>query len=222
MKRMRLGVIALVMCGGLVGAGGCNVIGPAAYIIDGPPSTEARHELADVPTVVFIDDRSNVVNPISLRRVIADKASENLMIQEVLTKTISPQDAMVVAAQRERNSQILPIEEIGKFVGAKQVIYVEMAQFQTTADGYTPRPIASCRVRVIDVENRKRVFPPAESPVQAQVVNVAAREFSPELFRTRAGRLKVLEGLAIETGDRIAKLFYKHETKELGKNLVAP
>jgi hypothetical protein len=208
--------IAICMC---IIAPGCNIVGPAAYIIEGPPSVEAQHTLADVPTLVFIDDRSNVVNPVSLRRVIADKASEVLMVKKLLTTTISPQDAMTVARQRERNSNILSIEDIGKTVGAQQVIYVEMLQFQDTPDGFTPRPMAACRVRLIDVENRKRLFPPPDSQEASRLVQVMTREVDPSIYSTRSGRLQVFNILAEDIGEEVAKLFYKHERKELGGNL---
>jgi hypothetical protein len=198
---------------------GCNIVGPAAYMIEGPVKVEAQYALADVPTVVYIDDRSNLVNPISLRRVIADKASEVLMVKKVLTSTISPQDAMALTAKRERNSNILSMEEIGRMVGAKQVIFVEMQRFDRSPDGFTPRPIAVCRVRVIDVENKMRVFPPPESQETSWAVQAVTREVDPEVYRTSSGRLAAFETLAIQTGEEIAKVFYRHEARELGGNL---
>ena len=211
---LTLGLMALASLGA-----GCNILGPASYIVSGPPTIEAQHTLADVPTVIYIDDRSNQVNPISLRRVIADTASEDLMVKELLTTTISPQDAMNIAARNDRNKQIMSIEDIGKAVGAKQVIYVEMLQFTDTPDGFTPRPIAACRVRVVDVENRQRVFPGPDVRDASHPMQVMTREVDPELYRTRSGRLQVFQGLAVETGHEIGKLFYKHERKELGGNL---
>jgi hypothetical protein len=211
---LTLGLIAIASMGG-----GCNIVGPAAYIMSGPPTVDALYTLQDVPTVVYIDDRSNQVNPVSLRRVIGDTASEDLMVQKLVTTTISPQDAMNIAARNDRNNQIMPIEEIGKAVGAKQVIYIEMLQFADTPDGYTPRPIAACRVRVIDVDNRKRVFPGPEMRESSHLLQVMTREVDPELYRTRAGRLQVFDALAHETGHEIAKVFYKHERKQLGGNL---
>jgi hypothetical protein len=200
-------------------SGGCNIVGPAAYILEGPPKVDAMYVLADVPTVVYIDDRANVVNPISLRRVIADKTSEVLMVKEVLKTTISPQDAMSLAVKRERYSDILSIEEIGKMVGAKQVIYVEMLNFQRSPDGNIPRPYALCRVRVIDVENRVRTFPGPDAQENSHPVQTMTREVDPEAFRNSSTRLKLYEELAKRLGDEIAKLFYKHEARELGGNL---
>jgi len=198
---------------------GCNIVGPAAYLIEGPPSVDPVCQLADVPTVVFIDDRNNVVNPISLRRVISDKASQDLMIQKVLTTTISGQDSMTIATQRERSNQIMSMEDIGKAVGAKQMIYVQMVQFQDVLADYTPRPSAACWVRVIDIENRKKIFPSDDSGQVAHLLQVTTREVDPEVYRTRAGREQVFEGLAQTTGEEIGKLFYKHERRQLGANL---
>lgn len=211
-----LGALAWTIGCGLTG---CNIIGPAHYLVAGGPKVDAEHHLADVPTLVYIDDRRNVVNPISLRKVIADRASADLMVQKVVTVTISSQDAMTLAAQRERNSQILSIEEIGAAVGARQVVYVQMAQFHDTPDGFTPRPIAVCYVKVLDLDAKKRVFPPEDADVPSRELQVLAREVDPELYATRGGRLKVFEALAEQTGAAIAKLFYKHEHRPLGENL---
>ena len=214
----------MLTCGGALLAAAallasCNVVGPAAYIIEGPAKVDARYTLADVPTVVYVDDRSNVVNPVSLRRVIAEKVGEVLMVKKLVQHTINPQDAISLTTKRERNSNILSMEEIATMVGAKQLIYVEMDRFDPTPDGFTPRPVASCRVRVIDVEKRMRVFPPVESQAASWPVQSMTREVDPEAFRTTSARLQVFEGLAIKTGEDIAKLFYKHEARELGGNL---
>jgi hypothetical protein len=199
--------------------GGCNIIGPAHYLVAGGPKVDAEYKLADVPTLVYIDDRSNAVNPTSLRKVIADRVSADLMEQKILKVTISSQDAMTLAAQRERNSQILSIEEIGAAVGARQVIYVEMVQFHGTPDGFTPRPVATCRVKVIDLDAKKRVYPPEDADLPFRELQVFTREVDPELYATRSGLLKVFEALADQTGAAIAKLFYKYEHRPVGENL---
>lgn len=219
----RLGAaLALAFAAAAMFMASCNYVGPAAYIINGPPSVDAQVHLADVPTVVYIDDRSNVVNPVSLRRTIADKVSQTLMTKKVLTTTISSQDAMLMTRQKERNGQLLPIEEIGKLVGAKQVIYITMVGFQDTPDGVTPRPMSSYRVKVIDVDQKQRIFPPADSAEDSRYGTATIREVDPGVYGSRSGRVKVFEMLASQTGVEVAKLFYKHEVKELGGNLNPP
>jgi hypothetical protein len=209
-------LIAIMM---MLTSSGCNIIGPAAYIIEGPPTIEAQHTLLDVPTLVFIDDRGSVVSPSSLRRVIADKTSENLMVQKVVTTTISPQDAMSLTAQLERNSKLLSLDEIGRKVGARQVICVKVLQFDDHS-GAVPQPVSTCRVHVIDIDQHMRTFPPPDSQEDSVVVQVKPRTADPDLYASRGGRNQVKEALAIETGDKIAKLFYKHERKDLGSSLT--
>jgi hypothetical protein len=141
------------------------------------------------------------------------------MKKKALTTTISSQDAMSLARQRERNTSVLSIEEIGKAVGAKLVIYVEMTQFQDTPDGFSPRPMAACQVKVIDVETRTRLYPPEGSDSSSRPVQALLREVDPSIYASRAGRLQVFEGLAIETGTAIGRLFYEHEPRPLGGSL---
>jgi hypothetical protein len=141
------------------------------------------------------------------------------MINKCVKTTISSLDAMALATQRERNSQILSIEEIGEAMGAKQVIYVEMLQFTDTPDGFTPRPMAMYRLKVIDLESKKRVYPPEDALDSARQVQAMTREVDPAMYTTRGGRLQAFEALANETGASIARLFYKHEARPLGGNL---
>jgi hypothetical protein len=199
----------------------CNIVGPAAYFIDGPPTVPAEFVLPDVPTVIFIDDRQNVVNPVSLRRVIADQCSQDLMVKKQLTTTISSQDAMSLASVNDRNSKVMSLEEIGLAVGAKQVIAVEMIQFTESPDGgATLAPSAACRVKVLDVENRQRIYPLPDTMMPARSLVINLPPVDPALLRTRTGRLQIFEALSHETGSRIAKLFYEHEPRELGGGLA--
>jgi hypothetical protein len=203
---------------------GCNIVGPVAYIVDGPPTKEAEFKLPDVPTVVFVDDRDSVVSPVSLRRIIADTASENLLVDQplvrgpVLKTVIASQDAMALAARQDRKDSMMSIEKIGESVGAEQVIYVNMVSFKDTPDGFTPRPVAVCEVKVIDIVNNRRLYPEGGNQ-DARVVQTMIREVDPSLYSTRSSRLKVFEALALEVGQDVAKLFYKHEIRELGGNL---
>ena len=141
------------------------------------------------------------------------------MVKKLVTTTISPRDAMGVVASRDRHGELMPIDAIGRAVGAEQIIYVQMLAFSGTSDGVTPRPTARCRVRIIDVAQRVRLYPPPESQEVSRLIEVNTREVDPAMLRSTASRLKVYQALADETGEAIAKLFYKHEVKELGGSL---
>ena len=97
-KRLILSIVLLAVSG-LVG--GCNIITPFVIMFAPEPTTDAVFELEDRKTVVFVDDRRNLVSPSALRGVIADRISQDLMIEDVVTTTISPRDAEAVARQSD-------------------------------------------------------------------------------------------------------------------------
>lgn len=204
--------------------GSCNIVGPAAYIIGGQPKVEAQYALSDRPTVVFVDDPENILPDRSLRRLIGDKVSQELMVRELITTTISPADALAVA-RRDRFGQKMPIDAIGRAVGAEQVVFIDMVSFSLTPDNVTPRPVGACQVKVIDVTNRERLFPTADGGFRGASgypVQVAMRQISLERYRTTSSRRSIREQLANEIADQITKVFYRHVPDELGSHLNPP
>ena len=51
------------------------------------------------------------------------------------------------------------------------------------------------------------------------MVQTVGQPVSPELYRSLAGREQVLEGLAVEMGKDIGRLFYEYEARDLGGRL---
>jgi hypothetical protein len=195
---------------------GCNIAGPIAAVATGPPKMDAQYVMPDVPTVVFIDDPRNLVNPVTLRKVIAEAASQELMINQVVTTTITPQDAIAITQRSDRAGNKMSVEDIGRAVGAQQVVYVLITNFSRTPDGYTPRPVAAAQVKVIDVVQGQRVFPTAGEGFPVEAVGAAV---DPSQFGSRLSNATLFEALARQLGDEVAKVFYRHEYKELGENL---
>lgn len=199
----------------------CNILSPAAYLAMGQPKAPAMYELEDRPTLVFVDDRNNAIpiNSSRVRRQIADDATKQLMKLELVTVTISPRDAMALSRNRDREGKLMSMGEIGAAVGAEQLIYIEMLSYRGSPDNVTPRPSAACRVKVIDVVNRIRLFPPPDAEKPWQEVIVQGPPVSPELYRTSNGRRQIEQLLAAEIADKVTKLFYKHVPDELGSRL---
>jgi hypothetical protein len=220
----RLRALLALLVVAAASAGACNIAAPAFYILHGPPRTPAVYTLADRPTVIFVDDRANAIprQPDAMRRLLDDEASRQLMEKKVLSNTIRPQDEISVARRHDRYSDVLSIGAIGEAVGAEQVIYVQMIEFRETPDGFTPRPQGACEVKVIDVANQARLFPPPDAPTPSHAVRVLLPAVNEELYKSNPGRLQIYRTLAGEMGSEIAKLFYEHETKELGGQLEAP
>jgi hypothetical protein len=216
--RLRLIVLLLVVAACAVG---CNIVAPATYLIAGPPKIPAEYILEDRPTLVFVDDRGNAMasNANILRAAVAETTSQELMERAGLSTTISPRDAIAYAASRDRHQNLIAMDELGRAVGADQIIYVQMMTFRDTDDGVSPRPIAACQVRVLDVVNRVRLFPAEEEQQAARPVSVKLPPVDPSAFRTQSNRLKIHRALAEELGEEIAKIFYKHEYKDVGERL---
>lgn len=204
---------------------GCNILTPAAYVLVGTGSIEPEYVLEDRPTLVYIDDLNNVVDqsgvlsPREVRLDIAERVSRELMTRELVLTTISPRDGMAIARAKDRHNDLMPIDAIGRAAGAAQVIYIQILTFSSTADGFQPRPFGSCRVRVIDVDNRQRLFPPEDSDDVARAVSTNVPQLNVELYRSTSSRNVVFEYLAQEMALDVAELFYEHEPREVGSNL---
>jgi hypothetical protein len=139
--------------------GGCNIVAPAYLLIHGPEKVPAQHTLApERPTVVFIDDRGNRLPRRALRQTIGDAAQTALLKEKVVSDLIDTRGAMAASSQ-DRAGQAMSIVDIGKAVKAEIVIYATVDAFTMSSDGQTYSPVASLRVKVIDVVADKRVWP---------------------------------------------------------------
>ena len=200
---------------------GCNVVAPIVYLIEGPPSRDAEFILPQVRTVVFVDDRRNIIrlNARGLRQRMADTLTQELLDRKLLTDMILPRDAMGLAQSRDRHGDLLSVEEIARGIGAEQLIYVRVMSFTESADGMSPNPAASVEVRIMDVASRTWVYPSSEVGDSVRPVQVVLPEFDPQSVQTTSARLQLHQALADAMAVQIAKLFYKHEIKELGSRL---
>lgn len=216
----RLAAIAAAVIGGAL-QDGCNIAGPIAYATQPEQKVPAAFELADRPTVVFVDDREGKLVPVGLRDVIAEKVSEDLMVQNIVTTAIRPRDALALARSHDRNSNLLPIDAIGRAVGAEQVIYVEIESFSESVDNYQPKPVAVAHVKVIDAVEQTRLFPPDDqSSFDFHVVNSALGEVDPTLYRSPSTRRVIREMMARQLGGDIGRVFYEHVPADrLGQRL---
>jgi len=201
----------------------CNYLGPLAYVTQPEQTVPAEYELPDRPTVVFVDDREGKLVPVGLRDVIAEKISEDMMVQNVVSTTIRPRDAIALARSRDRKNELLPIDAIGRAVGAEQVIYIEIDSFTESPDNYQPTPQATARVKVIDVVEQQRLFPADQSnSFDFYTVNTQIEEVDRQLYRSASTRRAIREMLARQLGTRIGQLFYEHKPPDrLGQRLEA-
>lgn len=199
------------------GVSGCNIVAPAAYIIQGPPTVPAQYKLDKTRvTVIFIDDRLNRAPRRSLRAVAADVAEQTLMQRGVLPedKVITTRAAMRLAAQEEFNAP-MTIAEMGRAVGADVVIYATIDVWTLSPDGVTLSPGARVRVKVIDAENDVRLWP---SDIAGHPLTAALPQQTSPLA-SGADRDQAHLALANALGLKIARLFFEHERDSLSGSL---
>jgi len=198
---------------------GCNVVAGVSYALSEEPQQDALFDLPDVPTVVFVDDRRNILHPTRLRRVVADEITKVLLENKLVATVIAPQDILRVSATKDRYGELLPIDQLGNAVGASTVIYVEMTAFALTTNGKTPNPVANCRVSVYDVHNKTRLFPISEIKNDSHPVFATIKNVDPYTIHTVASSQSLAQELAVDLGKRVAEMFYLHYTGRLGENL---
>lgn len=215
LARISLAGVAMLGC---IAASACNIVGPAVYILEGPPKTPAAHRLANVPTVVFVDDRQNIMPRFDLRATVGDEASSVIMASAGVTTVLSNRDILGLARRQDSDKELMPMDALGRAAGADQVIYVRIVAFALTPDGVTPQPVAGAEVRVIDCVNRAKVFP-SDGQEKGRYIEASLRHVTPDSYQSTGSRRQLEDMLARKLGDAVGRLFYDYETRELGGNL---
>lgn len=201
----------------------CNIVTPVVYAIEGPGQIDAEYTLPDKKTVVFVDDPSTILPRSALRGTLGDAVSFELMQRELLTSTVATRDAIAIARASSGGDagNLASNEAIARALDCTQVIHIQPVIFDLAgrSDIEGIKPTASARVKVIDLDARNRTYPSAEMMPDGREVTASIREKDSQVLRTRAGRAQVEDELIAELGNEIAKLFYKHDRIDLGKNL---
>ena len=81
------------------------------------------------------------------------------------------------------------------------------------------RPTAVVRVKIIDIENKVRLYPMLEIQPEGREITAIIREKDANALRTRSGRAQVEDELMKKLAVEITRLFYKHDRVDLGENL---
>lgn len=193
---------------------GCNIVGPAYVLIAGPEKNSAAYELPkDRPAVVFVDDRLNRLDRRSLRNVIAAKATEELLKSGAVKTVIDPKAALVRVSGEAADAPT-DIASLGASVGAEVIIYATVDEFTLSPDQSTFQPTATVRVKVIDCVNKPARLFPTEDKENGQALTVTLPYKQGQAPKNGGEYNLAQDRLAGELGERIAKLFFKHEVKD--------
>lgn len=208
---------ALAIAAVMTAVVGCQATAPILDPLFGNPGVEAVHEPANVKTLIFIDDPSQRLPNVPMAGMIADRAARDLQANEAITDIIEPHKLDQLRLNQP-GFHTWAIDRIGRTLGAKQVIYVLVDSFVTSTvaeHGELARPVASVRVKIVDVTSGRRVFP--DSP-DGHVLGV--KFYYKQAIDNERGTRQLLERkLADRVGEDLAKLFYDHKPRDSGEPL---
>ncbi len=203
------GAAAGALLAALLAVPGCNIVAPAVLLVHGPPKTKAAYTLdPERTTVVLVDDRDNRIPRRSMRLAMAQRVESLLLKNRAIKDVISAESASGILAT-DSAAKPKSITELGRDIGAKVVIYINVDAFALSPDGQTYSPFAALRITVVDCEHDKRLWPDKAGGYEHLARLPAKAEDAPSGI---AGRLKVETELAEHAGQTIAELFYKHES----------
>jgi len=205
-----LGLVIAALLGAIsLLSAGCDELGTALYLIEGPPRQKAVCELDERrPTVVLVDDRAGVLPRRSLLRDIGETVDRTILDQRLVEdgNLISSRSALN-AARGETRTQMKSIVDIGREVGADVVIYVEVIGFGLTRDGQGVWPYAVFDVKLFDTVSNERLFPAEGGGFRLDTPVGREQETINELSRADRSRLEDL--LAARGGFQVARMFFE-------------
>jgi hypothetical protein len=212
-RRVRAGVIgrAARRCAFLAGAiaalaSGAACIGMAAMWtnITGGDWIDAEFELTKAPLLIFIDDRSGLVNDPHLFREVHNTIADNFLHFDVNKSVIPFQEWQRL--QSEPGFERMSIRQIGEKLGAEQVLYLGVDHFTLNTEDGAPilRGKFDVRVKVLSTERKERVrlWP------QAQAGQKVSVETDPKPIDEDTRPADVVRELGIKMGQEVSLFFY--------------
>ena len=195
--------------------GGCNVAGYVSQGLIPPSDIPALYNPADRLTLVLVDDPGRKMPTIALADQVAGRVGQVLVAQKVIGRFV-PTTVITELRDSETDFDRWAIDRVGRRIGAEQVIYVLLQDFQLTESGQIYRPVASVRVKVLDVASGSRMFP-ADNRHGYALTTV--QEYEDLEAGGRGTEAVVARRLAEQLAEDIAKVFYKHKPKPVGHSL---
>lgn len=183
---------------------GCNVIGAIAAKTAPDPTMSAQFVPEKKPTAVIVE---NFHNPAALR--MESDAIARQVIDEFKRHDVAPVvEASAIENLRQRKGaayRSMAIDAIAREVGATQVVYVDVEQFELVqaVGSEAPGAKAEARVRLVDADSGETLWPLDAAGGFPIMVKIDPRRVTPEAPDAAVKRM-----LHEQLADRVAKLFY--------------
>jgi hypothetical protein len=218
----KLGVLLMLVL--LACSTGCQVLGAAWEAVD-PPTADKTFALMDRPTLVLVDDPANELGSPQLATVAAVSIGTDLKAKGAVAQIVNQDKVFDFAAKNEAEFARMGVANVGRAVGAQQVIHVHIRSATYLAEPGTLKPSASLLVKVIDTSKPKgsrKLFPPVAEAAAGLPIRDGGYVMSVSLRHTVTGedtrtQMRVIrQKLADKIGVQVAKLFYRYELRQPG------
>jgi hypothetical protein len=183
--------------------GGCGALGVPLYTVFGDPPIPAQYDPPKVPTLVLVE---NARSPGDVQ-VDADQIAQQVC-EELRTKAkmdiIDPDKVAELREEDPKKYHAMYVGDIGKAVGAKQVIYIDLIESAVTGDvtQTTIHAQAVAHIRVVNVATGNNLWP--ASPPDGKELAAKMDFDSMDSSKAMAMHMDLLTQLS----SQISKLFY--------------
>jgi hypothetical protein len=184
--------------------GGCNIVAYAATAI--PQTVSAKHTPPKTPMLVLVENRQNPSTMVTE----ADQLTGFIM-EELEAYHVAPLielKKLYEVRDDEKNIDKMTISQIGKAVGAQQVLYVDLRRVNVSEDDGGGIPMHSrldAAVHLVDVKTSTTTFPTAGQanwPISLETpITTIVNRTNPEAVR---------ESLLRSAGTSIGRLFHDY------------
>jgi hypothetical protein len=154
------GILWSLLVATALSAGGCSLLSAAAYKLGPPPTTPAQYKLGPDLAVVLVENSRNPSPTEVDARQIAALLREDLA--EHKSAVLVGEHAVLRLRDRDpAGFAKMSITEIGRAVGAQQVVYVDLYRVSVEIDSGNQmvRGMIEASVRVIDVRTGSNRWP---------------------------------------------------------------
>jgi hypothetical protein len=199
MTTLRTIAAALLLAAG----SGCSVIAVPLHTFFGDPPIPAQFTPAKVPTLVLVENQRSPGDVQVDADQIAQQVTEELR-KDAKLEVIDPDKVAQLREEDPKKYHAMYIADIGKAVGAKQVIYVDLIEAAMTADvtQTTVRAEAKAHIKVVDVDTGITQWP--ATPPDGKELGTKQDFDSMDPGKAVSMRVAMMTQLS----SQIAKLFY--------------
>ncbi|MCX5660910.1 MAG: hypothetical protein NTW19_14490 [Planctomycetota bacterium] len=200
---------------------GCTIFNIFGQVF--PPKAPAIYELPKASTVVLVEDPNNAFPDPALPGVIASRIIYDLKTEGDYKEMVSPEKLHDYMVSKGEAFAKIPLDQIAKDLEAKQIISVVVEYASLNAEPGVYRPAMAVRVKVIDADKSKRLFPalgeaklvdPSIETRGYPVTDTMFYQISSETGRSEAS--VVMRRQADRLGRNVGWLFYEHKTRQPG------